>query len=269
MNKNAIVTGVSSGIGHELAVQLIREHGYTVIGCARKEAPLRALEAQFNGRFIPIIGDVRDHQLQQALMDKALELGGLHLMINNAGRNLYSAADATDLTQARELLEINVIALTELTLRALPLLKQTRGTLVNMGSVNGYLAVPFNAIYTGSKHYVVGFTRGVHMDMRGSGVRVLTINPAGVDTHIHAAALDDEALGKKLNRSFMAAPVTKTVRSMLQQIETRRGPWVFPDASARLSSILGRRHPRLMDGVMGTAVRWQLRRLLGKRVDPA
>ena len=176
----ALVTGCSTGIGRELAQQLVAL-GWTVYAGARQPQVLDALASE---RLIPLQLDVADHAQLLACRDRlAADVGRLDLLVNNAGYGAMGPAIEMPMEQVRQQFEVNVFAPLALAQVMLPLLEQSgQGTLVNIGSVSGVLTTPFSGAYCASKAALHGLSDALRMELAPLGIRVTTIQPGAIQS---------------------------------------------------------------------------------------
>src|SRR4051794_18626715 len=131
--------------------------------------------------------DVTDPESFRAFLDQAAELGPLDVLINNAGIMPVRAFAEEDAVVTRRQVEINILGVTTGTRLALDrMLPRGRGHVVNVASAAGRVAVPGEAVYTATKHAVVGFGEALRVELRGSGVEVSTIMPSLANTELAA-----------------------------------------------------------------------------------
>ncbi|XP_064554221.1 uncharacterized oxidoreductase TM_0325-like [Drosophila montana] len=196
-DKVIIVTGASSGIGAAAAVHLASLGGLLVI-VGRNEAKLK--ETADN---ILAAGGVAALQLK-ADMDKEADVerivaaslakyGRIDVLINNAGILERGTIESTSLAQYDRVMNTNVRALYQLTMLATPELVKTKGSIVNVSSVNGIRSFPGVLAYNVSKSAVDQFTRCVALELASKGVRVNSVNPGVIVTEIHKRGGMDEA----------------------------------------------------------------------------
>jgi dihydroanticapsin dehydrogenase len=192
----AIVTGAASGIGEASAIRLAEE-GATVIcadlnGSGAEATALKIIAD--GGRAMAIEIDISDSAQCDAAVSKAVDsYGSIDILVNNAGVNLPSVFHETTNEAIDRTLSVNVKGAMYLTRAALPhMLKNSRGSIVNMSSVNGLVSEPYLSVYSASKGAIVMFTRGIALDYAKSGIRCNAICPGWVDTpinHAHAKML--------------------------------------------------------------------------------
>jgi short-subunit dehydrogenase len=191
---NVVITGASSGIGRAL-VQTFAEMGHAVLAVARREERLRALcqelgvERQASVNYLAL--DITAEGAPQAVFEEAIrQFGEVHVLINVAGMSPYQEFHELDIVHLRQIISLNVRALTELCHFFLPhmLSHGQPSHLVNVGSVGGYAPLPYFAVYTGSKHYIRIFTNLLHHECRGSNIKVSALHPGGTLTEFPALA---------------------------------------------------------------------------------
>jgi len=179
-----LVTGASSGIGRATALLLDRS-GFQVFAGVRRGEQGEALRRQASERLTPILLDVTDqHSIEAAARSVADKLGGRALagLVNNAGIDIAGPLETSSIAEARSQFEVNVIGLLAVTQAFLPLLRQGRGRLVNMGSVLGRLAIPLMGAYSASKFALEGLTDALRIELRPWGILVSLIEPGPVAT---------------------------------------------------------------------------------------
>jgi clavulanate-9-aldehyde reductase len=183
----ALVTGASSGIGRAVAVALARE-GADVAVAARRTDRLDVLRGELQelgARALVLELDVSDEAACRAAVARTVaELGGLDLLVNNAGVMLLGTVEGADTDDWRRMMDTNVLGLMYLTHAALPHLLQRRGVLVQMSSTAGRTARAGVAAYNASKWAVNAFSEGLRQEVTARGVRVVVIEPGIVATEL-------------------------------------------------------------------------------------
>jgi NAD(P)-dependent dehydrogenase (short-subunit alcohol dehydrogenase family) len=173
LNKVAIVTGASGGIGLATARALARA-GYVVFGTSRKfVAGIQADGVRM------IVCDVRsDVSVADAVAHVAARVGRIDLLVNNAGVGLTGAAEESSIDQVQWLFDTNVYGTIRMTNAVLPFMRQQRsGRIVNLSSILGVIPAPFSAYYSAAKHAVEGYSESLDHEVRRLGIRVVLIEP--------------------------------------------------------------------------------------------
>jgi NADP-dependent 3-hydroxy acid dehydrogenase YdfG len=185
--KVALVTGASSGIGEATALALAIA-GAKIAIAARRADRLSALAKSIGdagGQALEIVADVTKTGDITRMIDTVVEeFGRLDILVNNAGVMLLSPAAEASSDDWRRMVELNLIALMELTKAALPHLKASKGHIVNVASVAGRVANPGASGYAATKFGVVGFSESLRREVYADKVRVTVIEPGMVATEL-------------------------------------------------------------------------------------
>jgi short-subunit dehydrogenase len=192
MRPVTLVTGASSGIGAALA-RVFAEHGHELVLIARRERELGALADAIaaTGRPRPTVlpADLEQIHSVERIGD-ALQKLGLEpdIVVNNAGFGLFGASAGLDRGRQRAMIELNVRALSELSLAFIDSLERHRGGILNVSSIAAYLPGPGMAVYYATKAYVLSFSEALHRELKSRGVRVTALCPGPVSTEFQARA---------------------------------------------------------------------------------
>ena len=181
-----LITGASSGIGRELA-RVFARNGHDLALVARRKERLeeltREIEAAHARRPIVIVADL---EKPEALATIANALGSAGVepqyLVNNAGFGLLGRADASDRKPQLAMIDLNMRALTALSLAFIPALERHQGGILNVGSMAGFLPGPGMAVYYASKAYVRSFSGALHHELKPRGIRVTNLAPGPVPT---------------------------------------------------------------------------------------
>lgn len=187
-----LITGASAGIGLELA-RIFAAKGHRVALTARRAARLDELAAEIvaAGGKQPVVIPC---DLQQAdageAVERALAAAGVELeyLVNNAGFGVFGRAVKRDRNDQLGIIAVNIVALTDLTLRFADQIVRNRGGILNIGSIAGFLPGPGMAVYYASKAYVLSFTEAMRHELAPLGVRVTVVCPGPVLTEFQARA---------------------------------------------------------------------------------
>jgi NAD(P)-dependent dehydrogenase (short-subunit alcohol dehydrogenase family) len=169
----AIVTGASGGIG-EATARALDAAGYRVFGTFRRPPATRSPGIEY------LACDVTsDDAVKTAVADVLATAGRIDLLVNNAGVGLLAGAEESSLEQAKSLFDVNLFGVIRMTKAVLPTMRRQRsGRIVNISSVMGLMPAPFMALYSASKHAVEGYSESLDHEIRGSGIRVVLVEPA-------------------------------------------------------------------------------------------
>jgi len=185
-----VVTGASSGIGRATALAFARE-GASIVVCARREAPLASAAEQCRSlgvEALAVPADVRDESAIHALARRALDrFGRIDVWVNNAGVGVLGAFEAVPPDVFRGVIETNFFGCVHGARAVLPhFTAQDHGILINLASMLGKMAMPYYTAYAAAKFAVVGFGETLREELIGTGVDVVTIMPAAIDTPFFA-----------------------------------------------------------------------------------
>jgi len=216
MSKRIVITGAASGIGAATA-EALRAKGARVVG----------LDLDAEGDLIRC--DVTDQGSVDAAVTEAIgRLGGLDVLINNAGVGPSQSAGAPPDEAARAAIEVNLMGPWRVTSAALPALRESRGRVVNVASGLAHMAVPFAPAYCMSKRGVVAYSDALRLE-HGDALTVTTVYPGYIKTPIHeASAADGFGLEGLVPEEPLGAAAATLVRAALGKpvrdlATTRRG----------------------------------------------
>jgi len=184
--KAIFVTGASTGIGRATALALDKL-GYPVFASVRKQQDADNLRSAASGRLTPILMDVADeNSIARARDEIAGALNGNTLwgLVNNAGISFRAPLEYTPMADFRRLYETNVFGLLAVTQAFLPLLRQSRGRIVNVGSLTSLWVTPFHGIYSSAKMAVNGISEALRLELMPHGVQVILMIYGGVRTEL-------------------------------------------------------------------------------------
>ena len=206
----ALVTGASSGIG-EATAQRLASAGYKVYGTSRRGT------ASGSQSFAMLPLDVTsDKSVKATVTELVRREGRIDLLVNNAGFGVAPAgAEESSIEQAKAIFETNFFGLIRMTRAVVPRMRrQGSGRIINIGSVLGFIPMPYGALYAATKHAVEGYSESLDHELRTRGIRVSVIEPAYTKTQFEAnllapdSALDEyrevRALLDKVLRKVMA-----------------------------------------------------------------
>jgi NAD(P)-dependent dehydrogenase (short-subunit alcohol dehydrogenase family) len=201
----AIVTGAAQGIGRHTA-ELLAERGYGLaLNDLRSPAATLRAVAEFGAEAIEFPGDISDEAVVSRFAAGVRDRWGrADVLVNNAGISMIASAESLSAADYRRVLEINLVAPFLLAKAFGPMmLAQGAGSIINVASIAGLVAVADRAAYNASKHGLIGLTRTLAAEWGGRGVRVNAVCPGWVKTEMDAA---DQAGG-----SYTDADITGRV----------------------------------------------------------
>ena len=212
----AIVTGASSGIGRAVALKLGAEGGSVAVS-ARRGDRLAEVAREIRGsggEALAVAGDVTDPGFREGLVGAAVErFGGLHHLVNSAGVIAFGTIENTSLGAWRRMFALNVEAVFDLMRLAVPHLLKTKGSIVNVSSVNGMRSFPGVLAYNSSKSALDQLTRCSALEVAARGVRVNSVNPGVTRTELHrAGGLGADRYAAFLEHSKTTHPIGRVGR---------------------------------------------------------
>ncbi|MEJ2868198.1 SDR family oxidoreductase [Actinomycetospora sp. OC33-EN08] len=174
---NWLITGAGRGLGAEIARAAAAAGHHVAVG-ARRVASLPE-DLRGHERTVAVTIDVTDEaSVRDAVQQVVGELGGIDVLVNNAGRGLLGALEEISDAEARSLFDVNVFGLISVTRAVLPTMRaQGRGTIVNIGSRAGFEGEPGAALYAASKFAVAGISEALAAEMEPFGVRAMVVEP--------------------------------------------------------------------------------------------
>jgi short-subunit dehydrogenase len=214
MSEVALVTGASAGIG-EAFVRALSGRGYEVVMVARRTDRLERLASELDGRSHAVACDLGSEAPE--LAGRVAELGlDVDLLVNNAGFGTSGPFLDVDPDRDAEQVRVNCEAIVTLTHAFLPgMVERGRGGVITVASSAGAQPIPYEAVYSASKAFARTFSDALHGELRGTGVRVLAVNPGpvptewqevagydGLDTHGVPGVIDAEQVVEESLRAY-------------------------------------------------------------------
>jgi NAD(P)-dependent dehydrogenase (short-subunit alcohol dehydrogenase family) len=228
-----LVTGASSGIGLACVTHLAGR-GFRVYGTSRRAAASAAL-----GGVTMLTADVADdHSVEQAVSAVLDREGRLDIVVNNAGAGIAGPVENTTIKEAKWQLEVNFFGAFRVCRAVLPAMRRQRsGYIVNIGSIGGVMAIPYQSMYSASKFALEGLSEALRLEVRPFGIRVVIIEPGDHKTAFTQNRRVTEMLGDSnaYRRPFQAAlsrmahdeqngPGPEQIARLLYRIVSQRNP---------------------------------------------
>jgi NAD(P)-dependent dehydrogenase (short-subunit alcohol dehydrogenase family) len=245
-NKVAIVTGASSGIGEATAQRLVTA-GYKVYGTSRRGT--QAGRRSFEMLSLDVTSDA---SVQAATETVIRSEGRIDLLVNNAGFGVApGGAEESSLDQARSIFETNFFGIVRMTRAVVPHMRSQRsGRIINIGSVLGFLPMPYGALYSATKHAIEGYSESLDHELRTRGIRVSVIEPAYTKTQFDSNSLEPDS---KLDEyREVRSALGETLKVVMAAADE---PGVVADAVVR-AAIAVRPKVRYTAGGLATRLRW-------------
>jgi short-subunit dehydrogenase len=271
-SKNILITGVSTGIGYDLAKVFVK-NGYTVFGSLRKEEDAKRLSNSLGEKFRPLIFDVTDHKAVDDAAEKLMqEIGeeGLGGLINNAGIAIGGPLLDVDIEEYRYQFEVNVIGMVKVTQAFAPLLgarenhRSEPGKILQISSVAGKMAMPFLSPYVGSKHAVEGISVSLRRELQLFGIDVIVIGPGPIQTPIWNKGTEKNEESKHQNSPFF--PALQIFQNVFIRSAVKKG-WTSEKATKIIFEIFEKNKPKTRYSLVPQRfMSWTLPKLIPNRM---
>lgn len=214
-----IITGASAGIGRSLVFAFAKE-GYDVVLVGRNLDRLHCVESEiktmYDVRTLCIETDVTVPGQVVEMVNRAVEsFNRIDILINNAGIGHYDLLENSSVKDLRRVMETNYFGVLNCILAALPYLKKTKGTIINISSVAGVIPAPYIGGYCASKYAVKALTDTLRIELHRQGVKVMGVYPGPIRT-----GFAENALGSQ--------------RELFQSKDNKVYPWNSPDRLAKV-----------------------------------
>lgn len=243
-----LITGAASGLGWAMA-----RHWHAVGHCLvladidAQGLTARAIELGDPDRVLTVTMDITQAIDIALLMKQVYErFGRLDLLVNNAGITHRSPAHQTDLAVFRKVMAVDWQGAVELTMAALPLLRESNGQIICIGSMAGWMPVPGRAAYCAAKSALTQFFEVLRLELEPDGIHILMVYPSFLDTPIENHALGRDGSITKHPRSMVGG--MRSAEWMAELIDhglQRRKRWILPEPVSRFGSLLWRIAPAL------------------------
>jgi short-subunit dehydrogenase len=251
-DRRVLITGASSGIGQSLAIELARR-GARVVLFARRADRLAVvaaeIERQFGRRAVTVAGDVTDDAARKRALEAAQAgLGGLDILINNAGINAHGRFATASPDRLRPIFEVNFFAAVELIRAALPVLRNGRQPMiVNIGSILGKRGCPHKSEYSASKFALHGFSESLRAELAHDRIDVLVVAAGPTDTEQVDNLLEDQGElpwgdPRRKTPEQVARAIVRAIQRGRHELVTDWRSWFW--------LLLNRAAPRLVDRIM-------------------
>ncbi|HDM8136702.1 oxidoreductase [Vibrio owensii] len=198
-SKVIFITGASSGMGKDTAMDLIKQ-GYIVYCAARRVEEMDDLK-QAGGHVLQL--DISNEQDITRCVNQVIEeQGRIDVLWNNAGYGLYGSVEETSLDDARYQFEVNVFGLARLTQLVTPYMREAKsGTIINTSSIGGKIYAPMGAWYHASKHAIEGFSDCLRLELEPKGINVVVLEPGAIKTEF-PEVMSKQVLGNSGNGPY-------------------------------------------------------------------
>lgn len=224
MEKIALITGATSGIGRATAV-LLAANGYDVIVTGRRKERLAALAEEIKAKngvdVLPLVFDIRKNkEVSSAIATLPEKWKQIEVLVNNAG--LAAGMDTIQegcLADWEQMMDTNVKGLLYISKEIMPLMiKRKKGHIVNIGSIAGKETYPKGNVYCATKHAVEAITKGMRIDLNPHGIKVSAVCPGMVETEFSVVRLKNPEANEQVYKGFTplyAKDIAETILFMV------------------------------------------------------
>jgi short-subunit dehydrogenase len=238
----AVVTGASSGIGEEFARELSRR-GFSLVLVARRQARLTALKEELSDVSVDVLCADLESEEGVATVARRLLLGGLSLLVNNAGLGYRGPVIGQTDASITQILRVNLEAPIRLSrAAAIPMVSARRGAIINVVSMSAFQPVPHLNVYAASKAGLLSFTEALADELSGAGVRVQALCPGNIPTGFQVVA---GTKGSLFDRTASMSARQVVARS-LDALLGGRATLQIPGAMDRIGFVAQRALPRFV-----------------------
>lgn len=270
-SNNILITGVSTGIGYDLA-KVFLDGGYRVYGSVRKQEDADRLVGEFGNNFKPMIFDVTDFssiERAASMLEKEIGDEGLGGLVNNAGIAIGGPFIDLTVEEFRHQFEVNVFGLIKVTQAFLPLLgarenhKAESGRIVQISSIAGKHGMPFMAPYAGSKHAVEGITESLRKELLMFGIDVILIEPGPIKTPIW-----DKGATEEIEEKYRESVYYSAIKKFQNEFVTKAvaNAWTSEKAAKIIIRAFEARRPKVRYLIVPQKLmNWTLPRILPTR----
>lgn len=255
--KRVIVTGASSGIGRDLAMSLTGR-GAALTIAARRGDRLEEVSREIAARHAgaepaAVVCDVSNPEDVSRLVGGTVErLGGVDILINNAGVSVYGEARRTALGDFRDVMSVNFFGALHCTMEVLPFMRrQESGLIVNVATVAALHGVPYLSAYCASKSALVSFSQSLRAELAGTGLGVMIVYPGYTDTEIFQV---EKKVGGALRPSASYARAADVAEAVVRRIEAG-GRDIILTAQGNALNVLRGLAPHVVERAMRSIAR--------------
>lgn len=238
MEKVALITGATSGIGEATLKKFIKEK-YRVLAVGRNENKLNKIKEEYNDLIDTFVVDVTNKEQRENLINTINSKGiELDTLVNSAGILRNGSIENTQLNEWYEVIETNLTSIFHLMQLSVPLLEKRKGTIVNVSSVTGLRSFPNILAYAVSKAGVDQLTRCSALELAPKGIRVNAVNPGVVVTNCHLnSGMSKEKYAEFLERSKTTHPLGRVgtpdeIAELIFFLASERSGWITGETIA-------------------------------------
>lgn len=251
-NKVIVITGASSGIGRALAKEFASKGARLSLGARRIELLEELIKELPETEILIQKTDVSIESNCRQLIDETIKrYGQIDVLINNAGISMRAIFEDVDLKVIKQLMDVNFYGTVYCTKFALPYLLKTKGSLVGVISIAGYVGLPGRSGYSASKFAIRGFLDTVRIENLKNGLHVLVAAPGFTASEVRKAALTNNGLHQgetpRNENSMMSAE--ECAHHIVNAVKKRKRQLILTFAEGKLTVFVGKFFPALLDRI--------------------
>ncbi len=247
--QRVIITGASSGFGMEFARRAGASCSQMILVARRVELLedlKRELQAAFEKIEVECICcDLADESARNSLIEKlSAPCSGNTLLINNAGLGDYGEFAHSDAQRNKQMMMVNMVALTDITHALLPQMEKEGGAIINISSLASEFFLPDFAVYAATKAYVSAFSEALRLECRDKNIPILTVCPGPVHTGFGETARRDGYTGNTVpGKDYLSTSIAVVVNGSLRALQCNKARY-FPSIKVKLFALLMHFTPR-------------------------
>ncbi|WP_242143798.1 MULTISPECIES: SDR family oxidoreductase [unclassified Bacillus cereus group] len=249
-----VITGASSGIGEQIAMQ-VAEQGAIPVLIARTEEKLKKLmnkiKTTYHTPCYYYLLDVSDENAVETVFAQVLQdIGKIDILVNNAGFGIFKTFEDASMHEVKGMFQVNVFGLVACTKVVLPhMIERNEGQIINIASLAGKIATPKSSAYAATKHAVLGFTNSLRMELSNTNIYVTAINPGPIDTNFFDIADQSGTYVKNMGRymlkpTYVAGQIVKAMHTKKREVNLPKwmgiGPKLFALSPGLFERIAGK-----------------------------
>ncbi|MFN4884765.1 MAG: SDR family oxidoreductase [Bacteroidota bacterium] len=221
MKRKILITGATSGIGKATA-ELAAKNGHDLFLSGRNQSALSELSKELHAVGYFAADVVQAEEVSQLVEEAKKHMGGIDVLLNNAGLGIFDPLENANLADWHTMIDVNIKGVLNVLHATLPHLIESKGHLINLGSLASHYVFPNSGIYCATKHAVFAISESVRTEL-AKKIRVTTISPGSVNTPFVEQTKNSDLLDQ-LRPSFAAGmPVEWVAQQILNAIEVPEG----------------------------------------------
>jgi len=229
--KVVVVTGASMGIGEAIA-RIFADHGASVVLLSRDAGRAETARSRIGHaeRTLALACDVRHREELDRVLGLAMQrFGRIDVWVNNAGHGLFDSVARMDMALCRDTFDTNFFGAVAAMQAVVPVMRQQgSGAIVNISSVAGHIPLPFHAVYSATKFAMNAIGKAARIELRGTGINVITVCPGYVRTEFGANALRGREVKQVRPTSVRGISAERVARAVLSGYQKKKREVIVP-----------------------------------------